>query len=190
METIYKEFTDEQLILLAQDNNSHAISEIVFRYLSMVRYMATKYGLPGMESDDIIQEGFLGLMKAIKLYQAEKGSFKTFSKICIHSSMTTAARFALSQKNSPLSNYTSIDESETAMVDHLSLDPQQNVLVGEQLEEIMAKIAMVLTPLEQQTLKLYLAGHSYFEISKLLSTTSKAVDNALQRVRRKLQSVI
>ena len=190
METNYKDFTDEQLVLLAKDDNGHAITEIVFRYLPMIRYMASKYGLPGMESDDIIQEGFLGLMKAVKLYHSEKSSFKTFSKICIDSSMLTAARSALSQKNSPLSNYTSIDDSEVAMVDYISLDPEQSVLAQEQIDGIMAKIATALTPLEQQTLKLYLAGHSYFEISKLLSTTSKAVDNALQRVRRKLQSVI
>ena len=104
--------------------------------------------------------------------------------------MLSAARFAFSQKNSPLSNYTSLDDNDTEVADNISLDPQQSVLAREQMDDIMAKIAVVLTPLEQQTLKLYLAGHSYFEISTILSTTSKAVDNALQRVRRKLQSVI
>lgn len=179
-------YSDEQLIALVRQKDDGAATELVTRYLPLVRKRASGYFLPGMEAEDIVQEGLLGLLKAIRLYQPGKSEFAAFASLCISSSMADAARSALSGKSIPLRDYTSLSEEGTILLP--AGDPAQQVMAREQLAELERKIRTSLSVFEQQVLRLYLTGRSYAEISRLLLTTPKAVDNALQRVRRKLRS--
>lgn len=185
MDDRVQQHTDELLISMIRSGSTTAVTELVTRYLPLIRYKAAGYRLPGMEPDDVVQEGLLGLLKAISLYQADKSSFSTYVSICVASSLATAAKSALSPKSMPLRNYAPLSEGEICT----AADPAQSIISAEQLNGLRQRINTLLSPLEQQTLNLYLTGHSYLEISSFLSTTSKAVDNALQRVRRKLRVV-
>ncbi len=190
MKVSYSSLSEQQLVTLAQQQDHQALSELIVRYMHTIRSMANRYRLPGLDSDDIVQEGLIGVMKAVRLYDPAQSSFKTFATLCIQSSMINSVRAALSQKNIPLANFAPLEELEQPANIDFCDNPEQILLAKEHFQHLMATITNVLSPKEQQTLKLYLAGHSYIEISTILSTSSKAVDNALQRVRRKLQTVI
>ena len=180
--------TDEDLIRAARSGDDSAVGELVARYLPMVRHGAARYFLPGMDAEDVVQEGLIGLLKAIRLYDGRQSAFATFASVCVASTMATAAKAALSQKSRPLSDYSPLEELDEARQDqHVS--PEEEIIIAEQVEELKGRIDTLLSGFEQRALTLYLSGHSYSEISQLLRTTSKAVDNALQRVRRKLRSV-
>lgn len=183
-----KNLTDEALILSARKGDDEAVTELVTRYLPMIRRRASRYFLPGMEAEDVIQEGLIGLLKAIRLYDGRQSAFPTFASLCVGSTMATAARAALSQKNQPLSDYSTLEELEGSSAER-PMSPEEEVIIAEQLAELDGKIHTRLSGFEQKALTLYLSGHSYAEISQLLLTSPKAVDNALQRVRRKLRSV-
>ena len=180
--------TDEALAPAAQAGDDAAVTELVTRYLPMIRRRASRYILPGMEGEDVVQEGLIGLLKAVRLYDRAQGPFSAFASVCVGTSLATAAKAALSQKSRPLSDYFPLDELETARQE-LFISPEEEIIIAEQWEELGRKIHAFLSSFEQQALTLYLSGHSYLEISQLLHTTSKAVDNALQRVRRKLRAV-
>ncbi|MEG0541141.1 MAG: sigma-70 family RNA polymerase sigma factor [Angelakisella sp.] len=189
MENRYQQYPDDDLVALARTGNRLAITELVTRYLPLVRHKAAGYRLPGMESEDIVQEGLLGLMKAVSLYSPKRSSFATFVSLCISTSMATAARTALSGKSFPLRDYLPLPTDDVASVkDNHQGSPEQHLVEREQVAELFRRIDTMLSTFEQQALKLYLSGHSYTDISAMLDTTSKAVDNALQRVRRKLRS--
>lgn len=179
--------TDEALVRSACGGDDPAVTELVTRYLPMIRRRASRYFLPGMEAEDVVQEGLIGLLKAIRLYDGSQSSFPVFASLCVGSTMATAAKAALSQKSRPLSDYSPLDELETSP-EEPSFSPEEEIIIAEQLDELNGKIQTLLSSFEQQVLTLYLSGHSYLEISQLLRTSSKAVDNALQRVRRKLRS--
>ncbi len=181
------ELTDEALVRSARGGDDPAITELVARYLPMIRRRASRYFLPGMEAEDVVQEGLIGLLKAIRLYDRDQSSFPVFASLCVSSTMATAAKAALSQKSRPLSDYSPLDALEGSPKEQ-SVSPEEEIIIAEQLEELNGRIHTLLSSFEQQVLTLYLSGHSYPEISQLLRTTSKAVDNALQRVRRKLRS--
>lgn len=183
-----KNLTDEALVHAARAGDDAAVTELVARYLPMIRRRASRYFLPGMEGEDVVQEGLIGLLKAVRFYDAGQSSFASFASVCVSSTLATAAKAALSQKSRPLSDYSSLDELDGAQKEQ-TVGPEEEIIIAEQVEELGGKIHTLLSDFEQQALTLYLSGHSYQEISQLLRTTSKAVDNALQRVRRKLRSV-
>lgn len=172
---------------MLRTGSSTAMTELVMRYLPLIRHKAAGYCLPGMEKDDLVQEGLLGLLKAISFYEAGKSSFATFASICVSSSMATAAKSALSQKSMPLVDYVPLSDDETIAA--LDNTPEQHLAAREQAAELLDKISTTLSLFEQQVLRLYLTGHAYYEIAEILLTSPKAVDNALQRVRRKLRTV-
>ena len=180
---------DEDLVLRARQGEVEAFSRLVTRYLPMVRRRALRYPLPGLEAEDVVQEGLLGLLKAIRLYDPAQGAFGAFASLCVSSSMAALARSALSSRQRPLMDYSPLENSsgEDTLQDR-GISPEEQLIAAEQMAELNRKIASLLSPFEQNVLKLYLSGHSYTEIAQLLSSTSKAVDNALQRVRRKLRS--
>lgn len=180
---------DEELVLRARQGEVEAFSQLVSRYLPMIRRRASRYPLPGLEAEDVVQEGLLGLLKAIRLYDSAQGTFGAFASLCVSSSMATLAKSALSSRQRPLMDYSSLEDDMdgTALRDR-SVGPEEQLIAAEQAAELNRKISSLLSPFEQNVLKLYLSGHSYTEISQLLSSTTKAVDNALQRVRRKLRS--
>lgn len=189
MDDKYLSYDDDSLILMIRSGNREQASELITRYLPLIRHKASSYRLPGMEPDDIVQEGLLGLIKAIDLYDSTRSSFSTFASICISSSLATAAKYALSRKSLPLRNYTPLCEEDINDKDpSFAIDPEQQLDARDRAEQLNRKIDTLLSLFEQQALKLYLSGHSYTEISCSLQTTPKAVDNALQRVRRKLRT--
>lgn len=188
MDNRYALQSDELLIETIRSGKTDAVSELVARYLPLIRHKASAYRLPGMESDDVVQEGLVGLVKAIASYQPSRSGFGTFASICISGSLATAAKQALSQKGLPLRDYTTLSDGALSAPADLSTDPEQCFVAAEGAAELKRRIETRLSTLERQTLKLYLSGHSYTEISNSLATTTKAVDNALQRVRRKLRT--
>lgn len=176
---------DEELILQIKNGSDTAVTELVLRYLPLIRHKAAGYSLPGMERDDLVQEGLLGLLKAISLYDGSRSSFATFASLCVSSSMATAAKSALSQKNLPLFNYVPLSDGELPASGD---NPAEQLASREQVNELLHRISTSLSSFEQQVLRLYLTGHPYQAIADLLSTSPKAVDNALQRIRRKLRT--
>ncbi|MEG1874788.1 MAG: sigma-70 family RNA polymerase sigma factor [Angelakisella sp.] len=181
--------SDQLLVSLVLSGSPQAEAELVTRYLPLIRHKAAGYTLPGMELDDIVQEGFLGFIRAIRLYDSTKSQFSTFASICITSSMATAAKSALSQKGLPLRNYLPLDGDElSASLQDAVQSPEGQLADSEQAAALLRRIDTTLSLMEQQVLRLYLTGHSYQAISAKLSISPKTVDNALQRVRRKLRS--
>lgn len=186
MSTKYVKFTDQDLVWRACQGELSACSRLITQYLPFIRRRATFYFLPGIEVEDMIQEGLLGLLKAIRLYDRTQGIFGAFVILCVSSAMSTMVKATLSSRQRPLLNYTSLEEALN--LKDSSLGPEDRLIAAEQVAEWRGKIASCLSPFEQNVLKLYIYGHSYTEISKLLLSSYKAVDNALQRVRRKLRS--
>lgn len=188
-ETAYKR-SDEQLAAAAKDGSTDALAELITRFLPTIKGKAVRYSSVGLEQDDFVQEGLIGLFTAVKSYDPSRSaSFKTYASLCIQSKMNTCLSSFLHQKNMPLNNYLPIDtlspEAEQSVT--AGCDPLEMYLRREEQQLREQKIKTLLSGLEQETLTLYLSGHSYDEIAKLLHCTTKAVDNALQRVRRKLR---
>ena len=190
-------FTDEELILLAQKGNKEASEFITAKYFSYVRNKSRAYYLVGGEVEDIIQEGLIGLYEAIKDYSPDKqASFKTFMDICVTRQIMTAIKTASRQKHIPLNTYVSLnkplfnDETDKSYEDTLVLsrkeDPESLYLDHEKTNEINKEIKNSLSTFEYKVLKLYLQGVSYLNIAKVLEKEEKAIDNAIQRIRKKL----
>ncbi len=178
--------SDEELVQDAKNGNTDALALLITRFLPVIRKKAGQYSSVGLEQDDFVQEGLIGLFQAVKRYDADrKASFKTFATICILSKMNGIFAELLEQKHLPLNNYLPIDDLQTLLQD--SLDPLEMYLRLEEQQLRQQKIETLLSGLEQETLTLYLSGHSYEEMAEQLHCTTKAVDNALQRVRRKLR---
>lgn len=190
-------FTDEELVLLAQKGNKEASEFITAKYFSYVRNKSRAYYLVGGEVEDIIQEGLIGLYEAIKDYSPDKqASFKTFMDICVTRQIMTAIKTASRQKHIPLNTYVSLnkplfsDETDKSYEDALVLsrkeDPESLYLDHEKTNEINKEIKNSLSNFEYEVLKLYLQGVSYLNIAKVLEKEEKAIDNAIQRIRKKL----
>jgi len=190
-------FTDEELVLLAQKGNKEASEFITAKYFSYVRNKSRAYYLVGGEVEDIIQEGLIGLYEAIKDYSPDKqASFKTFMDICVTRQIMTAIKTASRQKHIPLNTYVSLnkplfnDETDKSYEDTLVLsrkeDPESLYLDHEKTNEINKEIKNSLSNFEYKVLKLYLQGVSYLNIAKVLEKEEKAIDNAIQRIRKKL----
>ncbi len=181
--------TDEQLALAAQGGSSDALAQLIPRFLPMIRQKAGRYSFVGLEQDDFVQEGLIGLLSAVQNYDpGRNASFRTFAVLCIQSRMSTCLNRLFSQKHLPLNDYLPIDSLPQAIEPaQKGSDPLEVYLRQEEEQIRRQKIKTLLSGLEQETLRLYLSGHSYEEIAKLLCCTTKAVDNALQRVRRKLR---
>ncbi len=190
--------SDEDLIAIIQDGNTEALDFLITKYLSFVRLKGRSYFLIGGDREDIIQEGMIGLYKAIRDFKPDRlNSFKGFAELCITRQIITAIKTATRQKHIPLNSSVSLDrpvfseDSDRTMLDMLSgpfLDDPEDLIIHKedfgQMEEEMNK---VLSVLEKQVLTLYLDGQSYQEISDELNRQVKSVDNALQRIKRKLE---
>ena len=178
--------SDEQLAALAKAGDDSALSLLILRMTPMIRRKAGQYHLPGMDAEDVVQEGLLGLLKAVRLYDEAISSFATYASLCVSSHMASAAKAALSQKSRPLRDYAPLDQHDS--FPEPAVGPEDQAILSEQMEYLYGKIATLLSSFEQETLRLYLSGLSYQRIAQLQHTSAKAVDNALQRVRRKLRS--
>ncbi len=190
MDKNFKHLSDEDLITYVGQGNFFADSELILRYTPYIMKRISRYSLPGVESEDLVQECLIGLMKAVKYYDKEKSKFNTFARICIESSVSTAVESALSNKSIPLKDYSSIsEETEQSTLDNTYCSPEQTVFLQEQISEFYCTVEKILSPFENKVLTLHLDGYSYKTISHKLNTTPKAVDNAIQRIRRKLRPI-
>ena len=189
---------DGFLIALAKQGHADAYDRIVRRYYGFVRLKASSYFLAGGDADDLIQEGLVGLYKAVRDYRTDReSSFRNFAELCITRQIITAVKTATRNKHAPLNQYVSFSSSpagvqETdATLDELLPgspvhDPVNQVISSEELRALVACISTALSELESRVLSLYLDGHSYEEIGQRIGCDTKTVDNALQRVKRKV----
>lgn len=189
--------SDEKLVELSVENEHNATEILVERYKYMVKKRAHTYFIIGADNDDIIQEGMIGLFKAIKCYDSNKdSSFKTFADMCIRRQIMTAVKASTRQKHIPLNSSVSFDrqvfeeDSDKEAYDIMEVDngqnPEEIFIKEEELQYMRDKIELLLSSFERRVLKLYLSGRSYQEIGRLLGKSEKSIDNALQRLKRKL----
>ncbi|WP_420795691.1 RNA polymerase sporulation sigma factor SigH [Lederbergia galactosidilytica] len=194
----YDLLEDEELIELIQEGESEALDYLIKKYRNFVRAKARAYFLIGADREDIVQEGMIGLYKAIRDFKEDKlASFKAFAELCITRQIITAIKTATRQKHIPLNSYVSLDkpiydeESDRTLMDVISgakiLDPEELLINREKINNIESKVMELLSDLERKVLALYLDGRSYQEISDELDRHVKSIDNALQRVKRKLE---
>ncbi len=194
------ELDDHYLVALAKDGQADAYERIVKRYRGFVRLKASSYFLLGGDSEDLIQEGLLGLYKAVRDYRTDReSSFRNFAELCITRQIITAVKTASRNKHAPLNQYVSFGQSpaapgdsETTLEELLpapsTTEPASQAIASEELRSLVACLSSVLSDLESSVLSLYLDGHSYEAISEMLECDTKTVDNALQRVKRKVGS--
>ena len=201
LEDFYKNESEEQIVEEAKKGNKRAQEFIISKYENFVKSKSKSYFLIGADKEDIYQEGMIGLYKAIRDFNGEKStSFRAFAELCITRQIITAIKTATRQKHIPLNTYISLnkpvseEESDRTLLDIISsiriTDPEELIISQEQKEFIEEEINKVLSNLEIQVLQSYLEGKSYQEIACDLDRHSKSIDNALQRVKKKLEKCL
>ena len=192
---------DEELVLYAHEGDISALEHLINKYKNFVRAKARSYFLIGADREDIVQEGMIGLYKAIRDFRNDKlSSFRAFAELCITRQIITAIKTATRQKHIPLNSYVSLnkpiydEESDRTLLDILTAakitDPEELIISREELLSIESKIGEILSGLELEVLMSYLQGKSYQEIAVDLDRHVKSIDNALQRVKRKLEKYL
>lgn len=189
---------DEEIVMKAKEGNNRAQEYLISKYESFVKTKARSYFLIGADKEDIYQEGMIGLYKSIRDFNPEKlTSFRAFAELCITRQIITAIKTATRQKHIPLNTYISLNkpiyeaESDRTLIDVLSefkiSNPEDLVIGKEDIKNIEDAMERVLSDLEKEVLQSYLDGKSYQEIASDLDRQAKSIDNALQRVKRKLE---
>ena len=193
----FQEYTDEQLISQIKEGNEQALTYLLNRYKPLVNHKVSKYFMVGAEKEDIIQEGMIGLYKAIRNFDSSKqNSFKTFANICVERQLITAIKTSTRQKHMPLNSYVSLnisaytneDDSIELMetYDNKSIeDPLETMMKKEFYKEIKTTIQNSLSKFEKQVLDRFIQGESYEMIARKVDAPVKSVDNAIQRIRKK-----
>jgi RNA polymerase sporulation-specific sigma factor len=189
---------DGYLIALAKQGDATAYDRIVRRYYGFVRLKASSYFLAGGDADDLIQEGLVGLYKAVRDYRTDReSSFRNFAELCITRQIITARKTATRNKHTPLNQYVSFSATPASALDGEPTldeviagpsvhDPVNQVISSEELRSLVACLSTALSDLESRVLALYLDGYSYEDVGLRLGCDTKTVDNALQRVKRKV----
>lgn len=194
----FEDKLDEEIVIEAKKGNIRAQEYLINKYQNFVKAKAKSYFLIGADKEDIYQEGMIGLYKAIRDFKSDKlASFKAFAELCVTRQIITAIKTATRQKHIPLNTYISLnkpiydEESDRTLLDILSMakvtDPEELIISQEELKYIEGEIGEVLSDLEMEVLSSYLDGKSYQEIACDLNRHAKSIDNALQRVKRKLE---
>ena len=190
---------DEELVLAARAGDDAALSALLTKYRAFARVKARSYFLVGADREDIVQEGMIGLYKAVRDFNGEmESSFRSFAELCVTRQIITAIKTATRQKHGPLNNYVSFsrpvsvdDDGERVLADVLPTvsvsDPADLVISAERIRALQEHFDEVLSELETEVLRLYVEGKSYQEIAELLQRHVKSIDNALQRIKRKLE---
>ena len=192
---------DEEIIQSAKDGDVNSLEYLINKYKSFVRAKARTYFLIGADREDIIQEGMIGLYKAIRDFRGDKlSSFRAFAELCITRQIITAIKTATRQKHIPLNSYVSLnkpifdEESDRTLLDVISeesiSDPEEMMINREEFSGIEVKMGEILSGLEWEVLSLYLQGKSYQEVAEELDRHVKSIDNALQRVKHKLEKYL
>lgn len=192
----FENMTDEEIIFQIREDNHEAMDYLLDKYRNMVKRESREVYLIGADSEDLVQEGMIGLFKAVRDYSDNKGcSFRTFALLCVKRQICTAVTTSNRKKHYPLNTYISIysqDKEEVSLLDMLAAqeysNPESNMLLQEKLGGILEKIETALSRYERQVLELYLDGHAYGKIAEQLGKSEKSVDNAIQRIRKKLSA--
>ena len=196
----FSQMTDEEVCALAQQSDGYALEYLLNRYKNFVRSRARSYFLIGADHEDIVQEGMIGLYKGIRDFRPDKlASFRAFAELCITRQIITAIKTATRQKHIPLNSYVSLnkpifdEESDRTLLDVISegriTNPEELLIGQEELSSIESRIGEMLSDLEWEVLTAYLEGRSYQEIAADLGRHVKSIDNALQRVKRKMEKL-
>ncbi len=197
----YANLEDKVLVKMAHSGDSESLAFLINKYQNFVQMKTRPYFLIGADKEDLVQEGMIGLYKAIRDFKEDMmTSFKAFADLCITRQIITAIKMANRQKHGPLNAYISLDkplyddESNYTLMDMISeqgiTNPEVLIINQENFDDIDQKISKLLSNLEKRTLDLYMRGHTYVEISEELNTHVKSIDNALQRVKRKLEQIL
>lgn len=194
----YGTLTDEQIVAQIKQGDENALSYLLEKYRELVNIKVGKYFMIGAEREDIVQEGMIGLFKAIKSYNPEKqNSFKTFANICIERQLITAIKSSNRQKHMPLNSYLSLntaaydnnEEDSVELIDTFNSktieDPLETITKKEYYEEVKSNVNKNLSKFEKQVLDRFIKGESYVTIAQKLDSPVKSVDNAIQRIRKK-----
>lgn len=190
--------TDEEVVLLAQNGSNEACEHMLRKYRPFVSMKASSYFLAGGDRDDLIQEGLIGLLKAIRVYDSQKdAAFKSFADLCVTRQLISAVKASLRQKHAPLNFYVSLDKprneenQDSSLIDIIASDETSNpeaIVIGkENLEMVEVKMEELLSAFECKVLSLYLTGKSYSAIASILNKEPKSIDNALQRIKKKFE---
>ena len=198
----FESMTDEEIVALAQqDGEDAALEYLLNKYKNFVRAKARSYFLIGADHEDIVQEGMIGLYKAIRDYREDRqSSFRAFAELCVTRQIITAIKTATRQKHIPLNSYVSLnrpifeEDSDRTLLDVITEEtpsnPEEMLIDRENLSVIEGRIGSLLSDLEKQVLVRYVEGKSYVEISEEMNRHVKSIDNALQRIKRKLQKYL
>lgn len=192
----YKDMSDEDLITIIKSGDKSALEFLISKYKELVNMKVSKFFMIGAEKEDIIQEGLIGLFKAVKSYNPEKqNSFKTFANLCIERQLITAIKTSNRQKHMPLNSYLSLnttayeEDEDSNLIDifdaHQMEDPLDTITKKEYYQTVENAIDKSLSDFEKQVLNRYMQGESYVQIAEKLDTPVKSIDNAIQRIRKK-----
>lgn len=196
----YEKLSDEELADLSASGDRRAEEYILNRYKNMVRSRAKEYYLAGAEHDDVVQEGMIGLFKAVRDFDITKQpTFRGFAELCVKRQMITAVKTYARQKHQPLNSYISLsenvydDDNDKTLVDIIAerkaIDPEEIFILREKAESLNREIEGKLSELEKTVFSLYMSGLNYQEIAVKLNRPPKSIDNALQRIRKKLEII-
>ena len=193
--------SDEEIVALSQNGDREAMDYLLSKYRTMVKKKARTYFLIGADREDVVQEGMVGLFKAVRDYKADrKSGFRAFAELCITRQIISAIKRATRQKHVPLNSYVSLNrpllrqDYETTLLDVVAretsvVDPEEIMISREQFLDFGAKIDEVLSKYERKVLSLYVQGKSYQQIGEALDKDSKSIDNALQRIKHKIENM-
>lgn len=195
---LFDNMTDEEIVVIAQNGNEEALDFILHKFRPHVARKANSYFLAGADKDDIIQEGMIGLFKAVRDYKTDKdAAFRSFAELCITRQIISAVKSASRLKHSPLNSYISLDKPiqddnyDSTLLDIIAAggasNPEDIIIGRENMEQVEIKMEEVLSRFECEVLSLYLTGKSYSEISVILKKDPKSIDNALQRIKKKFE---
>lgn len=197
----FEHMTDEEVAILAQKSDGQALEYLLGKYKNFVRSKARSYFLIGAGHEDIVQEGMIGLFKAVRDFKADKlSSFRAFAELCVTRQIITAIKTATRQKHIPLNSYVSLnkpifdEESDRTLLDVITegriTNPEELLIGQEEFINMEGQIGEMLSDLEWEVLTAYLDGRSYQEIAEELGRHVKSIDNALQRVKRKMEKLM
>ncbi|MBR1969390.1 MAG: RNA polymerase sporulation sigma factor SigH [Clostridia bacterium] len=197
----FSSVSDERLVYLAQQGSDRAFDYLLDKYRVFVRGKSLSYYIAGADRDDIVQEGMIGLFKAVRDFSPSRGvSFKTFADLCITRQIITAVKNASRQKHAPLNSYVSLNKSvsneendDSTLLDIIgpgeNLNPEEIIINKEKANILEVKMNQSLSKFELLVVSLYLEGYSYTQIAKALRKDTKSIDNALQRIKRKFEKI-
>jgi RNA polymerase sporulation-specific sigma factor len=197
----YEDMPDEAVAERAREFDGDALEYLLNKYKNFVRAKARSYFLIGADREDIVQEGMIGLYKAIRDFRCTKlTTFRAFAELCVTRQIITAIKTATRQKHRPLNSYISLnkpvydEESDRSLIDIVASgkisNPEEIIIGREDFTIIESKMGRLLSPLEMQVLRKYIEGKSYFEVADELKRSVKSIDNALQRVKNKIEKLI